>query len=58
MGSVQFDGLINADKKQFDLTLLTQQAFGENTQDHIKKIWLKTLDGLNLNGNIKFKEVS
>ena len=58
MGSVQFDGLINTDKKQFDLTLLTERPFGEGTQGEIKGIWLKTLDGLGLSGNIKFKEVS
>ena len=56
MGTVQFDGFINTDKKQFDLTLLTERAFGTETQGQIRSVWLKTLDGLGLGGNINFKE--
>lgn len=56
MGDVYFDGFINKDKKIFDLSVITERAITKPMQNTIKSIWYKTINGLDLDGNILFKE--
>jgi hypothetical protein len=55
MGDVQFDGYIDKTKQVFNLSLITQKPVQIGMQDILKSLWYKTLEGLDLSGNISFK---
>ena len=58
MGDILLDGYIHKDKKIFELSVVTQQPIRDAMQNQLKSLWFKTLQGIDLNGNIAFKEAS
>ncbi len=55
MGDIYFDGFINKDKKIFDMVVVSERELAKGMRDTIKTIWYKTLEGMNLDGNMDFK---
>jgi len=57
MGNVYFDGYVDKAKKLFDLALMTERQMTPSMQTAIKTIWHKTMDNIDMDGQLLFKDI-